>query len=101
MTITYTDAKEFNAWFAKARPGDRISYYVRKSLIEDCNKLPALERSRDAIWQAAFEVSVSDNKIRWHDKKTLFLVQRRIGPKPEGNAVGVFEYIVIRRGGQS
>jgi hypothetical protein len=100
MTITYIDAKEFNNWFAKAKPGEPIIYYGGKSFIADCEKFPALEKLRDTIWNAGFEVSHVASEIKFVDRKTLCLVQRRVGPKPEGNKVGVFEYVAVKRGAQ-
>jgi hypothetical protein len=100
QTIT---AGKFTQWFASAKPGEKISYYIGPSFIADAEKNFDLDKLRDAIWKAAFEVSVPENRTRWHDKKTLFLLQRRVGakPKPEDNKAGLFEYLAIRRRGES
>jgi hypothetical protein len=98
MTI---NDKEFNNWFAKAKPGESITYYSGKSFVADREKEYALNKLCDAILGVGFEVSVLQSKIHWADKGTLCLVQRRVGPRPEGNAVGTFEYIAVKRGGQA
>jgi hypothetical protein len=94
---TYND-KEFNNRFAKAKPGDSIIYYTGKSFVAACEEEFAFDKLRDAIWAATFEKGPDGRLL---DKNTLHLVQRRVGPKPEGNKSGIFEYIAVKRGGQS
>jgi hypothetical protein len=98
MTTTYIDAKNFTEWFRKAKPGDSVIYYTGKSFVADCEEEFAFDKLRDAIWATAFEKGPDGKFI---DRNTLHLVQRRVGPRPEGKAVGKFEYIAVKRGGQS
>jgi hypothetical protein len=93
-------AADFTKWFANAKPGERIIYYTGKSFIADCEEIHALDRLRDAVWAAGFEVFPRhESKIILIDKKTLHLMQHRVGPKPEDNKSGIFEYVAINRGG--
>jgi hypothetical protein len=103
MTTTHIKASEFTNWFAKAKPSDSITYYSGPSFVAACEEDVALFKLRDAIWAAGFEKSPreNNNSIQLIDKNTLHLFQRRIGPRPEGNAVGIFEYIAGRRRGLS
>jgi hypothetical protein len=98
MTITYIDAKELTRWFERAKGGDVIAYYTGTSLPYDCRELPAVENLREAVHETAFERGPDGRLL---DKNTLHLVQRRVGPKPEGNKSGIFEYIAVKRGDRS
>jgi hypothetical protein len=91
------DGKIFAEWFAKAKPGDSLTYFTGKDFPVACKKKFAVGNLRDAIWEAAFERGPDGRLL---DKNTLHLIQRRVGSKPEGNAVGVFEYIAIKRDGR-
>jgi hypothetical protein len=95
---THIKADDFTAWLAKAKPGEKLVYYLGHSFITDCEKKHALDKLRDAIQAAAFEITRLENCVtHWGDKGTLHLVQHRVGPRPEGNAIGLFEYAAIKR----
>jgi hypothetical protein len=97
--MTTIKSSEFTHWFATAKPGDKIIYYSGSSFVEACEKNLAIDKLRDAIWTAGFEkIQHAGERIHLIDKGALYLVQRRIGPKPEGKACGTFEYLAIRRG---